>query len=255
MPADALATAGNILGTLKPATIINQALNVVSAVVDTDYQGIINSLATLPQQVFRGDVKGAHNTARMLNKQFEPWVKMAAQIDFHTAAQLVTFIPDTTGTTQIVSLVLGLLANVDIVRLARDVGQIQELAWSVLETGNLLQLARLVPIGLDLASVGLGVLSPGAKLSLEQLDAAADPSQQSMAAAATGNDLPGIASNLVSLAGSQGAQDLTSLIGQGLDAASFYASGTHTKYASMLVEGGKTALQWLVDFFRQRISG
>ena len=255
MPADALATASNILGTLKPATVINQALNVVSAVVDTDYQGIINSLATLPQQVFRGDVKGAHNTARMLNKQFEPWVKMAAQIDFHTAAQLVTFIPDTTGTTQIVSLVLGLLANVDIVRLARDVGQIQEVAWSVLETGNLLQLARLVPIGLDLASVGLGVLSPGAKLSPEQLDAAADPSQQSMAAAAAGNDLPGIASNLVSLAGSQGAQDLTSLIGQGLDAASFYASGTHTKYASMLVEGGKTALQWLVDFFRQQISG
>ena len=153
------------------------------------------------------------------------------------------------------SLVLGLLANVDIVRLARDVGQIQEVAWSVLETGNLLQLARLVPIGLDLASVGLGVLSPGAKLSPEQLDAAADPSQQSMAAAAAGNDLPGIASNLVSLAGSQGAQDLTSLIGQGLDAASFYASGTHTKYASMLVEGGKTALQWLVDFFRQQISG
>lgn len=255
-PADALATAGNILGTLKPSTVINQALNVVSAVVGTDYQGIINSLATLPQQVFRGDVRGAHSTARMLNKQFEPWVKMASQIDFNTAAQIVNFIPDPSGTTAIVSMVLGLLANVDIVRLARDVGQIQEVAWSVIETGNLLTLAQLVPIGLDLASVGLGVLSPGAKLSPAALDSVAvDPAQQQIATASAGKDLPGIASGLVGLAGSQGAEDLTKLVGQGLDAASFYASNVHSKYASMIVEGGKTAIQWLADFFRKQISG
>lgn len=250
----ALSSASTALGVLKPDLIINQALNVVTAVAGTDYQGIIGNLAKLPQLVFTGNVRGAHDVARALNHQFEPWVKMAAAIDYKTAGQLVSLIPDTSGTTAIVSLVLGFIGNVDIIRLARDVGQIQEVAWKIVETGNLLALSELVPIGLDLASVALGVLRPGAKMSPDQLGAGASPQQVALAQQTSGQDLPGMASSLVSLAGSKGATDLVSLVGEGLDAASFYASGAHTNYAKLIVGGGKNALQWLADFFTSRLT-
>lgn len=250
-----LSAASSALGLLKPDLIINQALNVVTAVAGTDYQGIIANLSKLPQLVFTGNVRGAHDVARKLNSQFEPWVKMAAAMDYKTAGQLVSLIPDPSGTTAIASLVLGFLGNVDVIRLARDVGQIQEVAWKVIETGNLLALSELVPIGLDLASVALGVLSPGAKMDPSQLGAGASPQQMALAQQTAGQDLPGMASSLIGLAGSQGASDLVSLVGEGLDAASFYASNAHGSYPKLNVGGGKNALQWLTDFFTSQLTG
>ena len=249
-----LTAAASILGVLKPDTVINQGLNVVSAVAGTDYQGIVANLAALPQTIFRGDIAGAHRIAGDLNNQFRPWVVMASKIDFATAAQIVGMIPDTSGVAPIASLVLGLLGNLDIIRLARDVGQIQEVAWQVLQSKNLFALTQLLPIGLDLASVALGVLEPGAKMSPAMLGAGATPAQQQLATAAQGQDTSSMFGSLTQLVSSQGAQDLSKLVGEGLTAASFYASGTHGSYNKLLIDG-KNALQWLVDFFVRALGG
>ena len=127
----------------------------------------------------------------------------------------------------IASVVLGLLGNLDIVRLARNVGQLQEVAWQVLESHNLMALTQLLPIALDLASVALGVLEPGAKMSPDLLGAGATPQQQALATASQGQDMAGMFGSLTQLVSSQGAQDLSKLVGEGLTAATFYASNAH----------------------------
>lgn len=250
----ALNSASSVLGGLKPDVLIGQGLNVITAVTSTDYAGIVANLQALPQQIFTGNIAGAHKISGDLNNQLSPWVTMAAQVDFATAAKLVALIPDTSGTTAIASLVLGLLGNLDIIRLAKNVGQIQEVAWQVLETRNLLALTQLLPIGLDLASVALGVLQPGAKMSPDLLGTGASPQQQQLATASQGQDMTAMFGSLTQLVSSQGAQDLSKLVGEGLTAATFYASNAHGSYDKLVIDG-KPALDWLYDFFRTALGG
>lgn len=250
----ALNSAASVLGGLKPEVLIGQGLNVMRAVTSTDYAGIVANLQRLPQQIFTGNIAGAHKSAGELNNQLSPWVTMASQIDFKTAAQLVSLVPDTSGTTQIASVVLGLLGNLDIIRLAKNVGQVQEVAWQVLESRNLLALTQLLPIGLDLASVALGVLEPGAKMSPELLGTGASPEQQAVATASSGRDMSAMFGSLTQLASSQGTQDLSKLVGEGLTAATFYASNAHGSYGTLIIDG-KPALDWLYEFFRKALGG
>ncbi|WP_146240518.1 cutinase family protein [Williamsia limnetica] len=250
----ALTSASSVLGGLKPDVLIGQGMNVITAVTSTDYAGIVANLQALPQQIFTGNIAGAHKISGDLNNQLSPWVKMAAQVDFKTAAKLVALVPDTSGTTAIASVVLGLLGNLDIIRLAKNVGQIQEVAWQVLETRNLFALTQLLPIGLDLASVALGVLEPGAKMSPELLGAGASPEQQALATASGGQDMTAMFGSLTQLVSSQGAQDLSKLVGEGLTAATFYASNAHGSYDKLVIDG-KPALEWLYDFFRTALGG
>ncbi|OZD13022.1 cutinase family protein [Rhodococcus sp. 06-156-3C] len=256
---DALASATQVLSLLKPKTVVNQIVNVATGFSSMDYQGIVNNLIALPQRVAALDVREAHRIAGELNNQFEPIVKMAAGVDLHTLSALVAMIPDPSGSAQIASLVLGLLSNVDVIRLANDVGAIQETGWKILETGNLAAAAELLPIGLDLASVAIGVISgSGSKTSPEQLGVQTQVTGQSAAIGqqASSGDFAGLAGSLVSLASSPGAGDLTELVGAGIDAATFFASGAHQSYADFTVDStGRSALQWLIDFFTQKLGG
>ena len=256
---DALTSATQVLSLLKPKTVVNQIVNVATGFTSLDYQGIIDNLIALPQKVAALDVAGSHTIAGDLNNQFAPIVKMAAGVDLHTLAALVAIIPDPSGSAQIASLVLRLLGNVDVIRLANDVGAIQEVAWKILETGNLAATAELLPIGLDLASVAVGVLTGSAsKTSPDQHDAQAQVTGQSAAIgqqASTG-DFAGLAGSLVSLASSPSAGDAAELVGAGIDAATFFASGAHQSYGDFTVDStGRSALQWLIDFFTQKIGG
>ncbi|NIL78416.1 cutinase family protein [Rhodococcus sp. B10] len=254
---DALTSATQVLSMLKPKTVVGQIVNVATGFTSLDYQGIVDNLIALPQAVAALDVQNAHRIAGELNNQFAPIVKMAAGIDLHTLAGLVALIPDPSGSAQIASLVLGLLGNVDVIRLANNVGAIQEVGWKILESGNLAAAAELLPIGLDLASVAVGVISGGgSKTSPDQLGAHTQVTGQSAAIgqqASTG-DFAGLAGSLVSLASSPGAGDLTELVGAGIDAATFFASGAHQSYADFQIDStGRSALQWLIDFFTQKI--
>ncbi|OZC46686.1 cutinase [Rhodococcus sp. RS1C4] len=256
---DALTSATQVLSLLKPKTVVGQIVNVATGFSSMDYQGIVNNLIALPQKVAALDVREAHRIAGELNNQFAPIVKMAAGVDLHTLSALVAMIPDPSGSAQIASLVLGLLGGVDVIRLANDIGAIQEVGWKILETGNLAAAAELLPIGLDLASVAIGVVSgSGSKTSPDQLGAQTQVTGQSAAIGqqASSGDFASLAGSLVSLASSPGAGDLTELVGAGIDAATFFASGAHQSYSDFTVDStGRSALQWLIDFFTQKLGG
>ncbi|NKR30203.1 cutinase family protein [Rhodococcus hoagii] len=256
MSPDTLSSAVSALSTLKPSTVITQVMAVGSHLGEFtgNLPGIGTNLGVLPQKIAALDIDGAHQVAGDLNNQFSPLVKMAAAVDFHSAAKVLAMIPDPSGYTQIAAMVLGLLGNLDIIRLANDVGQAQEVAWAALKDPT--ALAGLLPIGLDIASVAAGVLTGGAKTDPSLLGSSTPTSSQAaqLTASAQNKDLVSLGGTLTSLASSQSARDLVSLAKQGVDAASFYASGAHQSYGEFRVDGKTTALQWLTDYFAKSIN-
>ncbi|WP_260502223.1 cutinase family protein [Rhodococcus aetherivorans] len=248
-----LRTATRVLSVAKPTTILNQLLNVVSGVSAVDYPAVAAGLQLLPIKIATGDVHGAHAVAGDLNTQLSPLVKMAAGVDFKTLSRLVAMVPDPSGTAAIAALALDLLGNVDVIRLARTVGEIQEIAWSVAESGNVLELSRLMPVAVDLAQVALGVLTPGQKRSPEQLHDPGDPIGALMAVQARDSDLAGLGRSVAALASSDDAAELGQLVKEGFTAASFYASNAHIAYPSWSPEGSGTALDTMVSIFAEAI--
>ncbi|MFC9841319.1 cutinase family protein [Rhodococcus sp. NPDC127530] len=266
VPADALSSASTVLSVLKPATVVGQVLNVATGVTALDVPGILRNLTVLPQKVAALDAHGAHQVAGELNNQFAPLVKMAAAVDLRWVSQVLSLIPDPTGYTQIAALVASILGGVDVIRLATLVGRIQDIAWTAVE--KLLPppgqapdplaagaaMAGLVPVGLDLASVAVNMLSGKASKTPPELlgktsYAATNPSTQ------TPNlDLPALTGSLTTMAQSQGAEDLTALVGEGLEAASFFTSGAHTNYRALVVDNaGRDAITWLSDWLNIQI--
>ncbi|RZL74510.1 MAG: cutinase, partial [Rhodococcus sp. (in: high G+C Gram-positive bacteria)] len=60
--------------------------------------------------------------------------------------------------------------------------------------------------------------------------------------------------SLTTMAQSQGAEDLTALVGEGLKAASFFTSGAHTNYNALVVDNaGRNAITWLSDWLNLQI--
>lgn len=257
-PADTLTTASNILSTLQPQVLVDQVLNVATGVggLAANLPKILSDLQALPARIAAADIDGAHRLAGDLNNLFRPVVAMAAQIDFKAAAQVVAMIPDPQGYSQIAAMVLSILGNVDVVRLANDIGQAQEIAWQALK--NPAALTGLLPIGLDIASVAAGMFSgTAAKTSPQLLGQTTQVSQQSasMVNSAQNKNLAGLAGSLMDLAKSSSADDLMKLASQGLDAAAFFGSQAHTSYGSLTVDQhGRSAPQWLADWINQRIA-
>ncbi|MFD6677297.1 cutinase family protein [Rhodococcus zopfii] len=266
-PIDALTSATSVLSVLKPTVVVNQVLNVATGVTSLDMPGILTNLTLLPQKVAALDAHGAHQIAGELNNQFAPLVKMAAAVDLRWVSQVLAIIPDPSGGTQIAALVASILANVDVIRLANLVGQIQEIAWTAVEKllpppgqipdplGAAAAMTGLVPVGLDLASVAMNMLTGKAgKTSPELLGRQANSVSTSITAQAQNLDLPQLSNSLVTLSQSQGAEDLVSLVGEGLDAASFFTSGAHTNYNALVVDNaGRSAIQWLSDWLNLQI--
>ncbi|MFZ2174287.1 MAG: cutinase family protein, partial [Rhodococcus sp. (in: high G+C Gram-positive bacteria)] len=254
-PLDQLQTATSVLSAIKPVTIINQILNVVAAVTSVDYQGVVANLQALVGHLLAGNIKAAHQVAGELNNQLSPFVKMAAGVDLKSIAQLLRLIPDPSGTAAIASMIVDLLGNVDVIRMARDVGQIQEVAWQVAETGNLFALGQLLPLGLDLANVTLGIIVPGQKMSPEQLHAPADALTTVMGAQAANNDFVGLGTSALTASTSPNAMNLTEFLDEGFTAASFLGSKVHEAYNTWLIDGKRTALQVVVDIATKAIGG
>ncbi|QXF84357.1 cutinase family protein (plasmid) [Rhodococcus pyridinivorans] len=266
-PVDALSSATSVLSVLKPTVVVNQVLGVATGVTSLDLPGILDNLALLPQKVAALDAHGAHQIAGELNNQFSPLVKMAAEVDMRWVSQILAVIPDPSGATQIAALVSSILSNVDVIRLANIVGQIQEIAWAALEkifpppgiapdpVGAGAAMSGLLPVGLDLASVAVDMLSGKAtKTPPELLGKQANAVSTSITTQAANLDLPQLSDSLVTLSQSQGAQDLAALVGEGLSAASFFTSGAHTNYNTLVVDNaGRNAIQWLSDWLNLQI--
>lgn len=255
-PPDVLGQASSVLSVLKPRVVVDQVLNIATGITSINYPAILNDLAMLPQKVAALDVAGAHQIAGDLNNQFAPLVKMAAGVDLAWISQILSAIPDPTGTAQIAAVVCDLLSRVDIMRIADNVGQIQEIAWQVLE-GNPAALAGLLPIGLDLASAATTMLTGTVNktdTSLLGTGSAPAVSPAQISRQTQNIDLSELTSSLTVMAGTQDSENLATLVGQGLDAATFAASGAHTNYTQLTVDNtGRNAIQWLTDWFALQI--
>ncbi|WP_430336038.1 cutinase family protein [Rhodococcus sp. ACT016] len=266
-PADAFTSASSVLSVLKPTVVVNQVLNVATGVTSLDMPGMLDNLNQLPQKIAAADARGAHQIAGELNNQFSPLVKMAAAVDLKWVSQVLAIIPDPSGGTQIAALVASILANVDIIRLANIVGEIQEIAWAAVEKlvpppgqlpdplGAAAETGRLIPVGADLASVAVTMLSGKAtKTSPELLGKQTNSVSTSITAQAETLDLPKLSNSLTKLSQSLGAKDLTTLVGEGLSAATFFTSGVHTNYNALVVDNaGRNAIHWLSDWLNLQI--
>ncbi|MFF0818053.1 cutinase family protein [Rhodococcus sp. NPDC003318] len=266
-PIDALTSATSVLSVLKPTVVVNQILGVATGITSLDMPGILNNLTLLPQKVSALDAHGAHEIAGQLNNQLSPLVKMAAAVDLKWVAQVLAIIPDPSGATQIAALVASILGNVDVIRLANLVGQIQEIAWAAVEKllpppGQLADplgagaaMTGLVPVGLDLASMAMNMLTgKAAKTSPELLGKQTNAVTTSITTQAENLDLPALSNSLTKLSQSQDAEDLASLVGEGLSAADFFTSGAHTDYNTLVVDNaGRSAIEWLSDWLNLQI--
>ncbi|MFD9670054.1 cutinase family protein [Rhodococcus sp. NPDC059968] len=266
VPVDALSAASTVLSVLKPATVVGQVLNVATGVTALDVPGILRNLTVLPQKVAALDAHGAHQVAGELNNQFAPLVKMAAAVDLRWVSQVLSVIPDPTGHTQIAALVASILGGVDVIRLATLIGRIQDIAWTAVEkvlpppgqvpdpAGAGAAMAGLLPVGLDLASVAVNMLSGKASKTPPELLGKQSKAATSISTQTQNLDLPALTGSLTTMAQSQGAEDLTALVGEGLKAASFFTSGAHTNYSALVVDNaGRDAITWLSDWLNIQI--
>ncbi|PBC47125.1 cutinase [Rhodococcus sp. ACPA1] len=267
-PADALSSASSVLSVLKPKVVVDQALNVVTGVTALDIPKILHNLIVLPQKIAAGDVRAARDTARELNVQFEPIVKMVAGVDLKWISQILAIIPDPSGYTQIAALVTSILGNVDVIKLANIAGRAQEIAWAAADklfpppgvlpdpVGAAAQTTALIPLGLDLASVAANMLTGKAsKADPALLGKQTNPVGNAITTQAQTLDLAGLAGSVSTMARSQGAEDLAAVVGEGLTAASFFASGAHQSYQNLVVDNaGRNAIEWVSDWLNLQIT-
>ncbi|GAF43734.1 cutinase family protein [Rhodococcus wratislaviensis] len=267
-PADALSSASSVLSVLKPKVVVDQALNVVTGVTALDIPKILHNLIVLPQKIAAGDVRAARDAARELNVQFEPLVKMVAGVDLKWVSQILAIIPDPSGYTQIAALVTSILGNVDVIKLANIAGQAQEIAWAAADklfpppgvlpdpVGAAAQTTALIPLGLDLASVAANMLTGKAsETDPALLGKQTNPVGNAITTQAQTLDLAGLAGSVSTMAQSQGAEDLAAVVGEGLNAASFFASGAHQSYQNLVVDNaGRNAIQWVSDWLNLQIT-
>ena len=266
-PSDVLESASGVLSLLKPTVVVNQVLNVATGVTSLDMPAIVANLNLLPQRVAALDAQGAHKIAGDLNNQLSPLVKMASGVDLKWISQVLSAIPDPSGYSQVAALVASILGGVDIIKLANLVGQVQEIAWAAVEKllprpgqlpdplGAGAAMTGLVPVGLELASVAVNMLSGKApKTDPTLLGKQSSTAATTITTQAQNLDLPGLADSLTTMASSQGADDLASLVAEGLDAASFFASGAHQNYNFLVVDNaGRSAIQWISDWLNLQI--
>lgn len=240
-----LAAATGVLGKLKVSSVVDTALTGVSTVLTTDFQGIIDKVTVLGQQLTALDAKAAHVTAGELNNMMAPWVELADMANtslMPMAADMVGMIPDPQGYALIASQVMKVIGQVDIKRLADNVGKAQEVAWGVVE-GHPEQLVNLAPIALDLGTVGLQSVTSGL------LGTSANKTGVS---AAGELNLGGLSTQLTSALGDGGVDlnDLSQLVNDGIDFSSFLASGAHTSaYTTKSLIGDMSAVEYIAEYF------
>ncbi|MEV0359367.1 cutinase family protein [Nocardia sp. NPDC050697] len=166
-------------GQLDPSQVLAQVVIVLNGLASftANVPAIVADLAQLPGLLTAGDVAGLHRVSGELNNQFHPLVAVADGLDLRlVAAALRLAAPlDTTGLATIAAEIVGVLAGLDISRIATDIGRAQEIAWTALETltkgdpvAALLALTGLAPIAADLLSATATAFTGTGFLALSQ---------------------------------------------------------------------------------------
>ncbi|MCU1644865.1 MAG: Cutinase [Nocardia sp.] len=207
-----------IPATIDPATLIAQAVKVGAgwAATAAKLPTILDGLTDLPGAIQTGDIRGAHQIASDLNADLAPMVQAAAGVDLPLIASVIRAAGtvDPSGWTAAESVIADTLTRIDLMRIAGDVGQMQETLWRAVESltraGPLAaaaDIAALAPTGVDLAGAVVGPF-----------------------ATAVRGDLRVATHALLSIAGPQCINDLVQLSRQGITMANFYASNAHVDY-------------------------
>ncbi|WP_191094471.1 cutinase family protein [Nocardia colli] len=255
---ETLAQASRALGILKPSVVVGQVSNVATNGVKfaTNVPAIVKVISRIGAVVMEPDdvvakVTPLHGLFGELNTLFKPLVVLADGVDLRTVSQLVAMIPDTSGAAQAASVLIGLLDNLNVVALARQVGRLQEDLWGLAESiakgGNPIEVGtRLV----GLAPTMLGFVS----LAVDTLAGTESHSDAPAPTAPNGaRGLSAVAQQVSDSVTGQGGDALAQLTSDGMTAANFFASGVHQGYEHYLVDGQRNAVDWLTDLFAARI--
>ncbi|MGW5921313.1 cutinase family protein [Nocardia fluminea] len=254
-----LSAGAQILKLLQPNVIIEQITNIGTGVMRlaAAMPRIMDCFAQLPEAIADRDVRSAHQLSGELNNLFAPAITMAARVDFALVSEILgaAAILDPSGLTMAVALVAELLSRLDMIRIAHDIGLIQEVGWRAVEllddgdsAGAGAELAGLAPIGLDLAGAAAGLFTdvPKTDPALLGVPNEVDTRRSALVEAIKSGDVRAVVDAVIELVDSTQLSELIDLVGQGVDVATFYASGVHMHY-------GPGAEQ-LRDFLNERTS-
>ncbi|MEU4812112.1 cutinase family protein [Nocardia fluminea] len=254
-----LSAGAQILKLLQPNVIIEQITNIGTGVMRlaAAMPRIMDCFAQLPEAIADREVRSAHQLSGELNNLFAPAITMAARVDFALVSEILgaAAILDPSGLTMAVALVAELLSRLDMIRIAHDIGLIQEVGWRAVEllddgdpAGAGAELAGLAPIGLDLAGAAAGLFTdvPKTDPALLGVPNEVDARRSALVEAIKSGDIRAVVDAVIALVDSTQLSELVDLVGQGVDVATFYASGVHMHY-------GPGAEQ-LRDFLNERTS-
>ncbi|WP_181725719.1 cutinase family protein [Nocardia gipuzkoensis] len=150
-------------GQISASQVLAQVVTVLNELASftANVPAIVADLAQLPGLITAGDVRGVHRVSGDLNNQFAPLVELADGLDLRLVARALALAAplDTTGIATIAAEIVGVLAGLDISRIATDVGRAQEIAWTAVESlaggdpvAAVLALTGLAPVAADLVS-------------------------------------------------------------------------------------------------------
>ncbi|PKV82567.1 cutinase family protein [Nocardia fluminea] len=150
-------------GQISVSQVLAQVVTVLNGLASftANVPAIVADLAQLPGLVTAGDVRGVHRVSGDLNNQFAPLIELADGLDLRLVARALALAAplDTTGVATIASEIVGLLAGLDISRIATDIGRAQEIAWTAVEfladadpVAAVLTLTGLAPVAANLVS-------------------------------------------------------------------------------------------------------
>ncbi|GAB2709528.1 cutinase family protein [Nocardia thraciensis] len=225
-------TAAGSIGSVDPSEIVRQVVTVLSGLTSfaAGVPAIVGDLAQLPGLLATGNIPGLHQVSGDLNNRFAPLVQMAAQIDLHLVARALALAAplDTSGWTAIAAQIVAIIANLDIGRIATDIGHAQEIAWDAIQklttgdpAGAALALTGLIPIAADLATTAASALTGDA-----------------------GTYLSGLAHTFTDSTSPDTSNALTDLARQGSDAARL--AGPEVDRDGYADDAGRQALSWLI---------
>ncbi|MBO0881206.1 MAG: cutinase family protein, partial [Mycobacterium sp.] len=219
-------------GSVDPASVTQQVVSVLSGLTgfSANLPKLVTELGLLPHLVSAGDIAGLHRVSGEVNNLVNPLVRTAAGIDLHLVARALSMAApmDTSGWTGVAAQIVNILGNVDLNRVATDVGQLQEIAW-----GTLQKLTQHDPVGGGLTAVGATPV-------------AADLAATAASALGGSNaaQLTGLAQTFTRTTDPATTHALGDLARQGGDAARFATSGVHQRgYRN----GVQQVLQWLTS--------
>lgn len=150
-------------GQISASQVLAQVVTVLDGLASftANVPAIVADLAQLPGLITAADVRGLHRVSGNLNNQFAPLVGLADGLDLRLVARALALAAplETSGVATIAAEIVGVLAGLDISRIATDVGRAQEIAWTAVESladgdpvAAVLALTGLAPVAADLVS-------------------------------------------------------------------------------------------------------